>query len=382
MKFKHAPISQEMRDALIEKLNTAEDKSQAIMEIVEEITAAQNSELISQVLEEARRGDTSRHRQLTERERTFYEALKKGPESFRQSVTADQIDIIPTEIIDFTLNDVKQPSGIRKLIRTAPANVKKWLVGSKTGVAVWGNLTDAITGELTATLTALNMDVFKLTAYCIIPKAIRDLEIGYVDRYFTAILNEAMEDGIVKGYINGDGKVAPIGLLRKVDETNVDQTYKAKTVINTVTGFSPAQLKNVLTTLSHNGTRSVTKLYVLCNPADAYAYVYPALYGDSFTGGYIRKSFIEIEVIEDANITAGTGIFTIEDVYTMGFQGVRVDEYKETKALEDADVIIAKVYANGRAVDNDAAVPFDITKLEEYAAPVAVKGTVKTKEQA
>ena len=44
--------------------------------------------------------------------------------------------------------------------------------------------------------------------------------------------------------------------------------------------------------------------------------------------------------------------------------------YDQTKAMEDADVIIGKCYANGRAIDDDTAVVFDVTKLEEYVLPV------------
>lgn len=54
----------------------------------------------------------------------------------------------------------------------------------------------------------------------------------------------------------------------------------------------------------------------------------------------------------------------------MGTTGVRVTEYDQTKAMENADLIIANCYANGRAVDDNVAVVFDVTKLEEYVLPV------------
>ena len=54
----------------------------------------------------------------------------------------------------------------------------------------------------------------------------------------------------------------------------------------------------------------------------------------------------------------------------MGATGVRVTEYDQTKALENADLIISNCYANGRAVDDNVAVIFDVTKLEEYVLPV------------
>lgn len=40
------------------------------------------------------------------------------------------------------------------------------------------------------------------------------------------------------------------------------------------------------------------------------------------------------------------------------------------KAMDDADLIIAACSANGRAVDDNVAVIFDVTKLEEYVLPV------------
>ena len=55
-----------------------------------------------------------------------------------------------------------------------------------------------------------------------------------------------------------------------------------------------------------------------------------------------------------------------------------IKEYDQTKALDDADVVIAKCYANGRAVDDNVAFIFDVTKLEEYVQPVKVVGTVTT----
>lgn len=363
-------LSIELQESLVRDIEAAEDKSTAIVSAMEKIMEAVHSDLIDSILAEAKANQVAEDkgfRPLSEKETAFYGTLKLGA---KQAVTADQIDIIPTETIDYTLNEVKKASAITNLINFAPANVKKWLVASKSGAAAWGNLTGSITQELTAAITATTMDVFKLSVYCVIPKAIRDLEIGYVDRYFTAILNEAMQDGIVQGYLNGDGKIAPIGITKKIGQVNASGEHVAKTVVSTITGFSPEQMGPVLATLSHGGLRPVDKVYLLCNPLDRYQYVNPALYGDSISGGYVSKAFLNMEVIEDANVTQGNGIFTMAGLYTMGFQGVKVDEYKETQALDDADLIIAKVYGNGRAVDDDAAVVFDITNLIPYIPTV------------
>ena len=376
MRIDKTPISDEMKNQIIEMLNGAEDKGQALTDAMEMVIAESQKDLVNQVVAEARRAEQDAEykkvlglRPLSENEKKFFEMLKAGP---KNSLTANQIDILPVETIDKTLVDVRTQYPIIGLINFAPANVKHWLTASKTGAAIWGALTDAISNsaELSATISALNIEVNKLFAWFVIPKAIRDLEIGYVERYFRAILTEAMYDGIVAGYLNGDGKVAPIGILRKIGQTESDGTHSSKTVSETLLGFGPAQMAPVLTTLSNGGKRAVTGLTLIARPTDVYQYVNPALYGDSISGGYVSKSFIPFAVIEEPNMPEGKAAFTMGGYYTMGFSGVKVAEYRETKAMEDADLFIAKVYGNGRAEDDNVAYVFDPSNLVPYVTKV------------
>ena len=268
-------------------------------------------------------------------------------------------------MIDNTLASVKEASDTLKLVQMAPAGVKKWLVAEKTGTASWAGLTDALTAELTATITSMNIEVNKLYVLLVVPKAIRELALPFVDKYFSAILAEAMHDGLVDGYLNGNGKVAPIGIFKQISAVNVDSTHKDKTVSATITGFSPKQLAPIKKTLSNSGTRKVNKLYLIANPSDVYEYVEPALYYQG-ANGYISTSRTEIEVIEEPMCPKGKAAFTLDQMYVLGMDSIKVDEYKETKALEDANVLIGKVYANGRATDDNTAFIFDVTKLVEY----------------
>ena len=368
-------VSAELQAQIVEMINNAEDKGQAIAEAIEQIVSAGNQSVVDRILQmrEEARGNEERMRELGIRtsfsanEKAFYERLKMGA---KQAITADQIDIIPNEVIDRTLTDVRTQYPIIRLINFAPADVKRWLTASKTGAAAWGGLTDAITQELSATIESLPIEVSKLSVFCTIPKAIRDLEIGYVEKYFRSIMSEAMYDGVVAGYLDGDGKTAPIGILRKIDESETDGTKKAKTVNNTFTGFSPKKMAPVTNYLSKNGKRSVAELVLIANPEDASEYVYPALYGDSIANGYVNKSFRPIEVIEEPQMPKNKAAITMPGYYVMGFSGMKVDEYKETKALEDADLLIAKVYGNGRPEDDNTAYVFNPSKLEEYISTV------------
>ena len=361
-------ISKETEEK-VRQILAGEDKEQAICDAVELIVAARNEELIQQIIAESEQAQADAEyrstlglRTLSEEEKGFYESIK----DVKQAITAGQLDIIPSEIIDRTLDDVKTASKLLNLVTFAPASVKKWITAAKTGAAVWGNLTDAIKGELSAEITSLNLELNKLTAYLVIPKEIRNLALPYVDKYFRAILAEAMQDGLEKGYLDGDGKVAPIGIMRQIEATNPDGTKKAKTVISTVTKLSPKGLANVRKTLTKDGKRAVAKLYLICNPSDEAEYVDPCMYGETPMGGYTNISFMPIEKIPTANCPLGKAIFTIDSAYVMGTTGTQVKEYDQTKAMDDADLVIAKCTANGRPIDDNRAVVFDVTKLEEY----------------
>lgn len=366
-------LDKELKEQVLQLLNDAEDKSEAIYQAADMIASAKHKKLIEELTEQNAKAAVDEEyrkrlglRNLSAEEKQFYEKFK----DIKQAITAKQVDIIPEEIIDRTLDDIKKKSDILKLVRFAPANVKRWMVAEHSGAAQWGPLTEEITAELSASFSSLNIEVGKLHVALVIPKAIQDLALPFVDRYFTAILAEAMQDGLVRGFLDGDGKEAPIGIMRMIGTTNEDGTNKAKTVVANIKKFSPKGLAGVRKTLTKNGLRTIGTLYLLCNPKDEAEYVDPALYGESLAGGYRNTSFMNIEKIVDANVPEGKAIFTIADMYVMGASSIDMKTYDQTKAMEDADVIIGKCYANGRAIDDDTAVVFDVTKLEEYVLPV------------
>lgn len=366
-------IDKELQQRVRELLDSTEDKAEAIYQATDMIATAKYQKLIDELAEQNARAAADEDyrkslglRVLSKEETEFYEKFK----DIKQAITAQQIDILPTSIVDRTLDDVKKNSDVLSLVQFAPADVKKWIVAEHSGQAVWGDLTAAITGELSATFTALNIEQHKLTVYLVIPKAIRDLALPFVDRYFTAILAEAMQDGLVKGYLQGDGKTGPIGIMKQIETFKGDGTADDKTPITTITKFSPKGLAEVRKTLTNEGMRTVSELHLICNPLDEAEYVDPALYGEALTGGYRNTSFMPIVKHVDKNCPQGKGIFTISGVYVMGATSVQMKEYDQTKAMDDADLIIGKCYANGRAVDDNCAIVFDVTKLEEYVLPV------------
>ncbi len=363
-------IVKQAKEKALALLNSAEDKPAALLEAMELVVSASHDELIQKITADASRAASDEQfakslnlRILNDEETKFYSLLKSG---LKQAITVDQVDYIPTTIIDRTLDDVKKGSKLLQLINFAPAGVKRWFSASKTGKGVWGGITDAITAELSATITGLNMEVSKFHVLLLIPKAIRDLGLPFVDKYFMAILKEAFEDGIEEGYLVEDGKDAPIGIYRLIN-TSVDGVHTAKTVSTAITNFKPKTLAPVKKALNNGGKRSIEKIYLICNPADEADFVDPALYNDE---GKMISSYKNLEVISTPNNPLGKAVFTLAGMYTMGLNDFKLNEYKEAKALDDVDAIIVKAYGNGRAVDDNCAFVFDVTKLEEYVPTV------------
>lgn len=377
MKINETKMKQAKEEAL-KILQENDDKSQAVLDAIDKIASVQNEELIAEIKEQAARAESDKAyakslnlRVLSKEEKDFYEKFK----DIKQAITADQIDILPTSIVDVTMENVKKESGILSDVNFAPADVKKWISAEKTGTYAWGALTAAITGELSATIESLDMEVNKLSVYLVIPKAISDLALPFVDRYFTAILQEALNDGLEYGYLQGKGKNEPIGIYKQIEAVNEDQTHKDKTLNTNLTNFTPKGLAAAKKYLSKNGLRTFDKLVLYCNPNDEADYVAPAIYDSE---GRLISSYKNLEVKTSANNPQGKAALVIPNKYTMGLSNFGIKEYDQTKALDDADLVIGKGYANGRAVDDNIAFIFDVTKLEEYVQPVKVVGTVTT----
>lgn len=375
-----------IQDRIKEIFEKTEDKNEAVIQAMTLITEKNNEGLIERIQEESRRAaaDVAYANSLnlhtpTEAEEKFYNVLRSG--NIRQAITANQIDIIPEETIDRTLDSVKKASDVLTLVDFAPANVKKWIIAEHTGSAWWGELTSALdrTKDLTATISTVNMELGKMWALLIIPKAIQDLALPFVDRYFTAILADAIQDGLETGFLSGKGQTTyqPVGILQKLATPAT-----AKTKLTNVTELNPVGLAGVCATLSTTaagvGQRAVNELHLICNPSDYFAYVRPAMLVQNEAGAWVDGTGMNIKVHQTANIAAGKAAIGIPHAYVMGMSGVEVKTYDQTLALEDADLVIAKCYANGRAVDDNAFVVFDPTNLIPAVLRVKVSGTVTT----
>lgn len=357
----------------LELLENAENKSEAILQVIQMAQEAKHEEIINELKEEQERAKSDEQfakslnlRILNSKEKEFYQKLQ---DMSKQEITFKQGDVIPTSIIDRTLEDIQKESKIMDLVNFAPANVSKWIVGSYTGVASWHGLTEELKGQLEGGIDSLNIELADLDAYIVIPKALSDLALPFVDKFFMAVLKEALLLGIEDGFCNGNGKDEPIGVYKQINASEEAGTHKDKDVHTDLTSFKPKAMAGAKKYLSKDGKRTIDKIYILCNPNDEADYVSPAIYDER---GNLIASYKNMEVVTTSKNPQGKAALILPKKYTMGFSGFKVKKYDQTLALKNADLLVGNVYANGRADDDNVAYVFDVTKLEEYIPTVKV----------
>lgn len=291
----------------------------------------------------------------------FSEAL---PESEINAVFEDLATEHPLlEAVDF-----QNTSALTKLIFDS----------SETQMAVWGELTSAITKELEGSVKIVQLLLNKLTAYMFMSNDMLDLGPIWVEKYVRTVLVEALALGAEDGIVNGTGKKGqPIGAIRDISENvSVNETtgYPEKTAVS-VTDFSPTTYGNLLSKLAVNENgkaRTVTSVILIVNPVDYLQKVMPATTMLQPNGLYARDVFpIPTTVYQSAVVKSGRAVLGLNKKYKFGI-GVgsskgKIEADTSLKFLEDLKTYKIKLYANGRAKDNNCFLYLDISKLQPIA---------------
>lgn len=350
---------------------TAEEKTEALSNYMEAI----QKDAENRILEEARTFASDNNvlqsrgqNVLTSEERKFFNAVIK------EGGFTDE-DVLPKTTQERVFQDIVNDHpfldavGIENL-----GAVTEFIFSDPEGAAVWGPLFGEIKGQLNAAFRKESITQLKLTAFIPIAKDMLKLGPEWVERYVRTILTEAMRAGLERGYIAGRGPAQnePIGLLKNVDGES--GAVSDKTSAGTLT-FKPGrttvnELKDVVKKLSEKLTidgeiadmpRKVeNRIVMVTNPFDTFDIKANATTQNT-SGAYVTNLPFNPIQTESAYIPQGKVLFFVKGEYIAAVGGgIDIQRYRETLALEDADVFIAKQYATGKPVDNNAAQVYDL----------------------
>lgn len=239
------------------------------------------------------------------------------------------------------------------------------------GAAVWGPIFGDIKGQLNAAFSQESIAQSKLTAFVVLPKDLKKFGPKWVEAYVRTQITETYAVALENALINGVGptKHEPIGLIRDltapVDPTN---GHAKKSTAGTLTFADPkttirefAGIGKALSETEKGKKLNVNGLVgLIINPADSWDLKAEFTIQNAL-GEYITKLPFNFKPIESVFATQGEVIAFVTnryDAYRGG--GVEVTEYKETLAMEDCNLHIAKTFAFGKPRDNNVALVYEL----------------------
>lgn len=294
-----------------------------------------------------------------------------------QKALMDFSEVLPESEINAVFEDLVVEHPLLEAVdfQNTSALTKLIFDSSETQMAVWGELTSAITKEIEGSVEIVELILNKLTAFMYVSNDMLDLGPVWVEKYVRAILAEALAVGLEDGIINGIGKKGqPIGMIRKISaDVSVNETtgYPEKTAIS-VTDLSPTTYGDLTSKLAvnENGkSRTVTSVILIVNPVDYLQKVMPATTMLQPNGLYANDVFpLPTTVYQSAAVKSGKAIIGRVKQYKLGV-GVgsskgKIEADTSLKFLEDLKTYKIKLYANGRAKDNNCFLYLDISKLQ------------------
>jgi HK97 family phage major capsid protein len=338
---------------------------------------------------------------LTAEERAYFDRFAKAAQTARTK--AEFIDNmnnadLPQTVIDDVMNYVaaQHPFLAALNIRAVSRITKIYTNAGATQEALWGDLGDAISKEITGAFKEIDATQNKLSAYAMISQD--ELELGptYLDALIIASLGEAVSNGLEHGFVSGTGLKQPIGLDRSIKSgVSVSTTtgYPQKTAV-AVTDFTPATYGSLLATIAVDESGRQKNLSVTTNAGittpsfalvtsltDYLTKIMPATTLLNHEGAYANGLFpVPTATYTSAYVNSGKALLCIPSEYyalVAADRGLEMsDEYK---FLEDKRVYKQVMYGAGQAKDDTSAILLDISALDPAYLNVKVNGTVTTR---
>lgn len=359
---------------------TAEEKTQALSEYMEAVQQGAENRILAEAQTLASDNNVLQSRGqnvLTSEERKFFNKVVEDG-----GFTDD--DILPETTKERIFEDVTKEHSLLNVIGIETLGAVTEFIFSDPELAyAWGSLFGGIDGKLNTAFRKERIEQLKLTAFLPISKDMLKLGPAWIERYVRTVIKEAMKVGLEYGYVAGRGpnQDEPIGLLKKVDiksgavtdKESVDTlTFKpGRTTINEMKGV----VKKLAEKLDEKGEKQKEprkvegKIVMVTNPFDTFDIKASATTQDPY-GKYVTNLPFNPITAESIFIPEGKVLFFVKGEYLAAIGGeMDVKAYKETLAMEDADLYIAKQFATGKPKDNNAAQVYDLDTYTSESEP-------------
>lgn len=333
-------------------------------------------------------------RQLTAAETKFYQTFIDAAKVDGAKMALTNADkTFPETIINQVMEDMVQAHPLLAAVDVVnTTGLTRFLVNTDEGTkATWGDITDAITQEITSGFDEVDLSQMKLSAFLPIDLAMLDLGPVWLDSYIRTCLSEALAAGYEVGIVSGTGLKQPIGMDKDLSKSiNPSSGYTKKTPVP-VTEFTPESYGKLIAPLAKTAKgkpRAVTGLIMVVSPFDYFKLVMPATTLMTPDGHYANDVLpVPTQIIQSVAVTEGQALLGMGKKYFLGMAGSRGIQFSDDyKFLDDKRYYKITAYANGKPKDNNSFELLDISNLAPKYLTVnvnnTVKGTVTTKASA
>lgn len=306
-------------------------------------------------------------RALTNEETKYYNEVQD-----KSSLT----DIpLPRTVFDRVFEDLQTEHPLLSRITFQnTTGVTEWL--TRTGdveTAWWGPLCDEIKKKLENGFKVEPTGLYKVSAYMPICKAMLDLGPVWIDRFVRESLYESIASAIEMAILVGTGEDMPIGMTRKLDDVSGGEHVEKTPVV--LEDLAPATIgTEIMSKLTKNKVKTIGEVILVVNPADYWSKLFQVTTFQTKDGEYKKQNLpFNGSIIQSVHVPENRMVVGQAKDYFMGIgSDLKIDYSDEFRFLDDQRVYIAKQYANGRPIDDDAFLYFDITDLK--LAPEADEG--------
>lgn len=314
--------------------------------------------------------------QMTPKEKKFFaEAVEKQ--------TIEGLDeAFPTTIVESILTDISQEHPLLSAIDTQyTAAVIKYIYrkpGEQT--AYWDVIPADIRQILVEAFETLDMSASKLSGFIALPKGYFKLGPTWLAQYVVTFLREVMTATLEDAVVNGDGKLKPIGMMRKLSGST-DGVYPEKEAV-AISDFTPQSLGGPRALLAKEKMLNGQVSFVV-NPVTYETKVSPNLFfQNTQTGAWVQLPLPHGEnVVMSYAVPEGKVVLGNLKNYLLAVAGnLEMEKYEETLAIEDMDLYIAKLFAAGVAKNPNAFVVLDVSGVSGVTVPTA-EGDAEVIEQ-
>lgn len=298
---------------------------------------------------------------LTSEEKKYYNAVVEG----QGFVGVEQL--VPATVIERVFEYLEENHALLKAINFVnTTGITQWVIRQgDVNPAWWGKLSDDIKELIDNGFSTLNMNLYKLSAFIPVCKAMLELGPVWLDRYVRAVLAEALSIALEEAIVKGTGADQPIGMIKDLDGAVTAGVYPNKTG-TAITDFKPATLgSEVMAPLTKGGKRAVNNVIFVVNPLDYWSKLFAETTYLTQNGTYAYGVLpIPATIIQSVSVPQGTMIAGIAVDYFMGVGATRkIEVSTEVRFIEDETVYLTRMLANGRPKDNASFLVFDISGI-------------------